>query len=458
MPEVQPTGRWTTDQVLAHAPDPAVRQAARTIAASGRWADTGAATDPPGVWGAFRGSARTPYQVCVDLTEPAYHCSCPSRKLPCKHALGLMLLWAGGEGAGGGVAPAEPPQWFTDWQQERTTRRERAAARRQTRVARRAEGDAEPVTATQVRRAGRVDAGIDELDRWLGDQMRQGIAGAGRVGYRHWDAMAERLVDAQAPALASGVRRLAAFAGAPDRLLAELGLLRLAVTGWRQREHLPADLVDNVRSRIGFPVTVEEVLDGDGVRDDWVVIGIRDEVDRRLNQRRVWLRGEATDRDALVLSFAPPGTPLPGEHVLGTRVDADLCFYPGRGNLRALVRTRYAEPLPVQGPPPGSATIAEALARYARSLADNPWQDRTPMLLDDVTIVSARPASAIVTGNERWHVVDRDGAALVLYPPIEQPWRLVAAAGGTPATVAGEWTTDGLRPLSMWTDGRLVTA
>ena len=38
-----------------------------------------------------------------------------------------------------------------------------------------------------------------------------------------------------------------------------------------------------------------------------------------------------------MLSFAPPGMPLAGDLVLGTSIEADLCFYPGRGNLRALV-------------------------------------------------------------------------------------------------------------------------
>ena len=28
----------------------------------------------------------------IDSTGPAYKCSCPSRKFPCKHALGLLFL------------------------------------------------------------------------------------------------------------------------------------------------------------------------------------------------------------------------------------------------------------------------------------------------------------------------------------------------------------------------------
>jgi hypothetical protein len=308
---------------------------------------------------------------------------------------------------------------------------------------------------TQARRAERVDAGVEELERWLNDQVRQGLAGAARRGYAHWDAMAARMVDAQAPGLASGVRRLASVAGAPERLLTELGLLHLMVRGHRRRDSIPAGLAATVRTRVGFPVTSDEVLASDPVRDEWTVIGIRDEFDERLNLRRVWLRGARTGRDALILSFARPGTPLPADLVLGTSIEADLCFYPGRGNLRALVRTRHSEPSVVSEPPAATPTVKAALERYADALADDPWQERVPMLLSDV-VLAASESTPPARPDGAWFVVDRDGDALPLNVSAERPWRLLAATGGAPATVAGEWSVDGLRPLAAWTEARLV--
>ena len=90
--------------------------------------------------------------------------------------------------------------------------------------------------------------------------------------------MAARLVDAQAPGLASSVRRLAAVAGSPDRLLTELSLLRLLTAGYRRLDELPADLAATVRTRVGLPVATDDVLAGPRVRDVWTVIGVRDEV------------------------------------------------------------------------------------------------------------------------------------------------------------------------------------
>src|SRR2546423_6529647 len=100
--------RWSAEQVLALAPDAAAQKAARSLATPRRWTETGYAPDedPPTLWGLCKGSGAQPYQTCVDLAEPAYRCSCPSRKFPCKHALALLLLWAGGT-----VAQGAPPVW-----------------------------------------------------------------------------------------------------------------------------------------------------------------------------------------------------------------------------------------------------------------------------------------------------------------------------------------------------------
>ena len=49
------------------------------------------------IWGLAKGSGKKPYQTQVDIVEFAYKCSCPSRKFPCKHALGPMFLAADDE-------------------------------------------------------------------------------------------------------------------------------------------------------------------------------------------------------------------------------------------------------------------------------------------------------------------------------------------------------------------------
>lgn len=59
------------------------------------------------------------------------------------------------------------------------------------------------------RRRDRVDAGVAELLIWLEDQLTTGLARLQSQASARFDAMAARLVDAQAPGLAGRVRALA---------------------------------------------------------------------------------------------------------------------------------------------------------------------------------------------------------------------------------------------------------
>src|SRR5580700_7173301 len=105
--------RPSVEQVMALAPDGAVLKAGQQLAVGDAWSAAGC--DERAVWGSCRGSARHPYQVLCDQTGPAFKCSCPSRKFPCKHALGLLLLWS----AGTVPDAAGPADFARDWQDAR---------------------------------------------------------------------------------------------------------------------------------------------------------------------------------------------------------------------------------------------------------------------------------------------------------------------------------------------------
>ena len=121
--------RWTPQQVAALAPDASSLAAARRLARPGPWSDTGSTHTL--VWGKCQGSGKAPYQVSVDLTEPAFWCSCPSRKLPCKHGLALLMLWV--EGSGSVQDAAEAAGFAADWAAERAARATSRTAGRPTR-------------------------------------------------------------------------------------------------------------------------------------------------------------------------------------------------------------------------------------------------------------------------------------------------------------------------------------
>jgi SWIM zinc finger len=426
--------RWSVEQVFAVA-DPASVAAGRAQASAARWTDLGASE--AAVWGACRGSANSPYLACVELAEPAFRCSCPSRKVPCKHAIGLLLLWAQGE-----VPSGAEPEWVRAWLAERAQRARRRGERPE------APRDPEAAARRAEQRAQRVAAGAAELREWLVDRIRSGLGGAASGGADELYGVAARMVDAQAPGLASGLRRAAGVIGRdrdwPARLLSELALLHVLADASTRLAELPADLGATVRSRLGFPVDTADVLaTGERVEDEWLVACVADEVTERLTTRRTWLRGQDTGRPALVLSFAPPGQPLPGTLPAGHTVHGELAFYPGAAPLRALVAQ---EGEPVRSGRPAGDSVAAALTSFADALAADPWLDRWPLLLADV---------APVVDGDGWALVDREGAALPLAERVDQ-WPLLAVSAGAPITVAGEWSAAGLRPLTCWDGDRAV--
>ncbi|TCJ99699.1 DUF5691 domain-containing protein [Nocardia alba] len=418
---------WTEDQVRALAPDASSLAAARKLA--GRWRETGAAGNA--VWGLCQGSGAKPYQAIVDLDGPAYKCSCPSRKFPCKHTLSLLLTWSSGQ------TPARdaPADFAAEWLAGRAAK---AAAPPKAKAA------STPSQATVEQRRARVAAGLTELEVWLTDQIRTGLAQTDR-SYAAYEAIAARMVDAQAPRIAETLRRLPTAVVTtehwPELLVREYARLHLLVLAHRRLDALPEPLRAGIRTHIGYPTSAESVLAEPAVRDRWLVLGMRVSEQDRLHTRRTWLRGRASGRWALLLehSFATPNftgeVPAPGNEV-----DADLHYYPGAASLRAQWGTRHGAPEPFTTVPAvGGTTIDDALTAYAGAVSEDPWLRAWPALLTDVVPV---------LDENGWQLVAADGTALSL-PAGVRPWRLIAVAGGHPVTVCGEWRADGFDPVSV---------
>jgi hypothetical protein len=423
---------WSRERVLALAPDRASVFAALALAGTRTWLDMG--TDSTGLWGSSASGGRL-YQTVVDLgSPPAYACSCPSRKVPCKHALALLLQWSDGS-----VPAGHPRPFATAWLSARAARKQEPEPETATRQ----RGElVDPAAAAKraAARADRVAAGLDELDQWLCDQIRGGIAGLDRAGYAHFDTMAARMVDAQAPGVAGMLRSIPAeFAtvGWPSRVLEQLGALHLLIQAQRRLDELPADLAASVRARIGYPVSKSEVLALPGVVDHWYAVGMVDTAEYRLDTRRVWLYGAASGRWAVITSFAPPGGFLDDTVLAGYLLHAQLHFYPGSGQFRALLGEQTTAKAGPTMPP--AESFAEVCARFAQLTAADPWAARMP------AVIEATP----IPNSGQWHMRSASGQCCDLIDLVEEPWPLLARSCGEPIQVFGEWTARGFRPLSL---------
>lgn len=442
---------WTAEQVASLAPDTASLKAGRQLAVATHWHTLG--QDAHALWGEVKGSGAQPYQVRIDRQGPAFKCSCPSRKFPCKHALGLSFIFAASPTA---LATTAPPSWVTEWLQQRQQRAVQGA----TPVA---QADSAPVdtstspkrVAAQAKRAAErrsnIEAGIDDLHQRLLDVMRQGLAAHAEQAYHFWSDVAKRMVDAQAPGLARLARALALLphhgAGWQERFMIRVGKLHLLLQAFRRLESLAPVQQADVRTLIGLTPSREAVLAQDGVHDAWYVLGRQVEREDMLRVQRSWLWGTHSQRLACLLHFTTGAQPFETTLRPGDCLDAELVWYPSAWPLRGAFKTPPHVLPSAAAVLAGADTIAGAMHTYAEALAACPWIEHYPFVLQHV-----HPWSTA----EGWGVTDAQQHMLPLAPRFRDGWRVLALSGGHPITLFGEWDGESLWPLSAWADGAML--
>jgi hypothetical protein len=440
---------WTSEQILALAPDASSAKSGRDLAAARKWVRLGRAEGV--LWGECQGSGASPYQTKIDLSKPAYNCSCPSRKFPCKHSLGLFLLSVEQTAA---LTEGPVPEWVTSWLEGRSQRADKKVEKAKEKQEKKERGeptvDAEAKTKRESARLSRVAAGLDELGLWISDLVRQGLAATQGRRADFWDERARRMVDAQSPGVARRLLRIDALPTSGENwqlpILEHLSRLHLLIEGHRRIEMLPPETRADVRALIGYPIDLDEVRVQPGVRDAWRVIGQRvvpDVQDPRLRIQRTWLTGRDTGRSALILDFAHGTQALDTSLLPGSLIDADLAFFTSAAPLRGLIKEQR-EVLERTGTVTGHSTVASAYSAFADALAANPWLELYPLVLVNVFVQER---------NGTWLVRDGAGGVLPLSSRFARGWHVMAASGGSPVTLAAELDGEELDPLSFWVGG-----
>lgn len=452
---------WTTEQIVALAPDASSEKNARGLANERKWETLGCSGTT--VWGECKGSGKNPYQVRLDVSsaEPGFKCTCPSRKIPCKHTLGLFLLFATHPDV---FTESAPPLWVAEWLEKRT----QSAQRRQKKQAQEDSSGQVRDPAAQQRRAderqAKVDAGMHELERWLHDLVRHGLADVQGKPSSFWEKPATHMADAQAHAVARFLRKLSTHttsssSDAMEHLLEQLGWVHLLIEGYKRFDTLAPETQEDIRTLIGWVHGKDELLaEQPALRDYWHVIGhyVEEEYVAEIGRsavlrtQRIWLWGQQTHRAALILHFAHRNTPFEINLIPGMALDAELVFYPGGYPLRALIKNRFAESiqqpshkLDAYATMGGYTTIDRAITAYADALAQNPWIERFPLVLQSVVPIYNDGA---------WAICDETGHVIPIPSRFERGWQLMALSGGYPVVVSGEWDGEYLMPLSVYTE------
>jgi hypothetical protein len=424
---------FSKPQIIALSPDDASLKAAQRLLSSNQWAMLEA--DGQAAWGQCKGSGARPYQVQVDLTEPAFKCSCPSRKFPCKHGLALLLVYAEQESVFTLGAPQ--PIWVNEWLTSRRARIEKSQERATEKLL-----DVKAQAKRQAHRMAAVSAGLDDFELWLRDLLRRGLIVQGQerpVSY--WQQAAARLVDAKAPGMANYVRRLSRThrlgAAQAERMVATAGLAYLACSAAKRLDALTPAAQADLQTVLGWTTQTATVLaEGQAVRDLWRVVGIATVDFGQLRQQRIWLQS-AAGRPALLLNHAVAKQAFDLTLAVGTQCMAELTYYPGSSPLRAVLKARLGDAAPLTGLH-AAPTFEVALDAFATAVAANPWLEQWLLVVESVR--PHRTATA-------WQLIDVENKILPIADTFRYPWDLLAVSGGHPITVVGEWQNGALLPL-----------
>ncbi len=426
----------TMEGVLALAPDDSSAKAARGLMSPAKWPTLGA--DEHAAWGECQGSGSKPYQTQVDFNGPAFRCSCPSRKFPCKHGLALLLMRAQDNTL---FKANEAPAWVSEWLASRGEKAQKKEQKQLEKAA--APVDPQAAEKREAQRWQRIEGAAQELQRWLADQLARGLGALNPELLRGWQTMAARMVDAQAPGLGQRVRDAADGVRQgedwPERTLHRLGLLQLACEAFARRSSLSAAVQADLRTVAGWPHDKAEVLaEGERVADHWTVVGVvQEERDAKLVERRVWLQGQRSGRRAWLLDHAFGGRGFEQGWFTGTGVDTVMTFFPGASGLRALAADAMtAAPVAVWPQP----ALADEWRAIAARVAACPWVTLHPLTLSAAVPLRHGERTLAVVG----------GRALTLAIGDADTWALLAASGGHPLQLFGEWDGQVLRPLTAW--------
>jgi len=306
-----------------------------------------------------------------------------------------------------------------------------------------------PDPATAQKRADRVAGGLVELDLWITDQIRSGLA-AMDTSWAGFDAVAARMVDAQAPGIAGTLRALAGIVAStenwPEKVLDELARLHLLVAAHQKLSKLPEDLAYSVKAHVGYPVSTESVMESIPVKENWMILGSGITEEKRLFTRTVWMLGRNSKRWAMLLDFSHGSPNFATETPpVGFLLNADVHFYPGAAALRARMGATHGEPEPFTTMPFGS--IDAALQQFTDALAADPWLRSWPAVISSVV-------PSFVDGS--WFLVDESGTALRAEGDSDLLWKLLGISGGYPVTVCGTWNALALTPISVFAGGQVI--
>jgi hypothetical protein len=447
---------FTEDQIEQLAPDAASIKAGKDQSNVKKWVNY--QHNARALWGEVQGSGSTPYKTQIDLNNLAFKCSCPSKKFPCKHGLGLMFLYA--RAASSFSLDAIEPLWVSEWLEKRNAKAETTAAKKEEAEAPSQSSDQDLTKAEKsekdkekrrLERFLKVSEGAAELNLWLQDLIRTGLLTLPEKDANYFNKPALRMLDSQAKGLANMVRELGEinYYESGDlwhnRALAKISRLQLLLRTFQNIEQLPEAYQESIKVLMGWSQSKTDLLANENaniVSDNWLVLGVERTEEDDLQVERTWLFGLNSTKFALILEFGNKFAPLTSLFIEGTILDADLAYYASVVPYRAILKVQRTFV-------PHITTAIQAQPNWlayfqakSKQLEAFPWALDLPFVLHGTKV--------IVTNDQRY-ICDENGQSLPISPDfgLNQFCQLMAITGGESTTMFMLPDNNTCRPLGL---------
>ncbi len=437
--------QWTEEKVLSLSPNEGTSRRGKGMAKSSKWQQL--ATDYRTIWGLCIGSGKNPYKVQANLQTARFACSCPVRALPCKHLMGMLLLYSK---SSANFKYLPPPEWIKVAQEQVDTANSTATTA--LKPSKTAEELAKAAAAKEKRwqqRLTLMGSGLSELQLWLEDVVRQGVANLPLSQGHFWDTIAAKMVDAKLPRISSFLKETYQVVLTTEDwlepVIARLGELQLWIDAFERRDQLPKLLQEELYTTLGRNIKKADILQQHPkVKDTWLVLAVLEEIDvEGRHYRKVWLQGLKKQQFALLLDFSFGNEGYEQQYVLGTYIKSTLVYYSELSPQRAICESYTLVNDEITAPLLEYTSFEELLTAYAQNINKNPWLLNFPAIISPLTPVYE-------SEREQLFLIDVQNNMIPLQPMAEEAqWKLLAMSGGSPLQLFGEWNGHTFIPISV---------
>ncbi|MDI9365296.1 MAG: SWIM zinc finger family protein [Flavobacterium sp.] len=431
--------QFTEDQILALAPDEASKKAGKDLCTPSKWLSKG--MNEQAIWGVCKGSGSKPYQTQVDIELLAFKCTCPSRKFPCKHGLGLLLFNAKQHVA---FTNNSAPEWVAEWLAKRNEKVEKKAEQANILV------DEEAQAKRLQAKEQLVEQGIGELLFWLQDIVSKGIILLPQNGSAAFDNMAKRMIDAKAPGIANMLKWLGRTNfykdGWESQFLQQLTHIYLVIAAFKNRNETKRLYYADIKTQIGFTQNQEALKEQTGIEDHWLVLGKQITENNNVTTERNWLYGNASKQYALVLQFSVRGQGITFTFTPGMYLQAELVYFPSVVPLRAIIKNQIASnhvALPI-----GLANWQEVAVLLASQKAQLPFATTSTLIVQQLVPVLV---------NNQWFLQDASQTIMPIHQADTVIWKLLAISGGQSLQMAVLALQHSFLPMGVWANNTYIS-